>query len=277
MSLPGTNLSFTLIKTELGRGSNSPLDLDDPEVRKLANTGLNNTQSMSPGQPVKLSNLRGKARVTRTVSATALKQNILTIAGASGNYVTNNTWATITINSDVIIGSDDGTVALTLNGYTGDIMELYNYGYISGKGGTGGNGNSGEGTEGTNALNATYRTSITNNGYIWGGGGGGGGGTNGGDGSKDPAPIAGGPGGGGAGYVGGAGGTPGGNGGGQWGGGAGAGGGGTAGKGGDGGGPGAPGADGGRSGAAGKAAGYYIVGNSNVNWVVTGDVRGRVG
>jgi hypothetical protein len=276
MSLPGVNLSFTLIKAELGRGSNSPLDLDDPEVRKLANTGLNNTQSMSSGQPVKLSNLRGKARVTRTVSATALKQNMLTIATASGNYVTNNTWATVTINSGVIIGSDDGTVALTLNGNTGDIMELVNYGIISGKGGTGGNGGSGEGTEGTNALNATYRTAISNYAAIWGGGGGGGGGADGGDGSKYPAFVGGGAGGGGAGYVGGAGGT-GGNGGGQWAGGAGIAPGGTAGAGGDGGGPGLSGGDGGASGAGGKAAGYYLVGSTNVNWLVTGDVRGRIG
>jgi hypothetical protein len=266
MTLGSTNLGFSNINSELGRTSTTQFSLNDSESRKLGATN-GSGQNQSSGTTVYLSNLRGKSRSKVTFGSTQVDTNAYDY---QPNYVAGKTYTTYTINGDVVLGSSStGGYGLTINGNSGDIIELVNNGYIVGRGGDGAGAYGGGGTGG-NALYVGLATTVYNNGYIWGGGGGGGGGSNGGDGSPKPAPVGGGTGGGGAGYyagnpggslgAGGGGGAPG----------------GTAGRGGDGGGPGVDGGAG-SGGGGGGAAGYYVVGGGNVTWGATGDRRGYAG
>lgn len=211
--------------------------------------------------------------------------------------------------------SDEESYAVTADGFaTGDIVHITNNGYILGAGGTGGNGGeccgsvAFDGNDGGRGIYTTIATNITNNGTIAGGGGGGGGAGCLKSHSGTQKAVGGSGGGGGAGYLGGTGGsesggfcsrspalqdgatgtqTTGG-----------AGGQGAtatcsesgsstvaaAGNGGD---LGQAGTQGGTStplyydwvgqtGGAGGAAGYYLVGNSNVTWVTEGTRLGQV-
>lgn len=108
--------------------------------------------------------------------------NLLTAAMSAGY---NNTSgiplrATVTIPSNVIIGSTDLTHALTVPSLvTGSQVTIRNNGYIVGKGGDGGSGTAHTagvaGTAGGPALLLQHTCTLTNNGIIGGGGGGGGG------------------------------------------------------------------------------------------------------
>jgi hypothetical protein len=78
--------------------------------------------------------------------------------------------------------SDGASYAITADGFTsGDIVHIVNNGYILGRGGTGGGGSVGvvstapAGNAGGRGIYTTVATNITNNGTIAGGGGGGGG------------------------------------------------------------------------------------------------------
>jgi hypothetical protein len=211
--------------------------------------------------------------------------------------------------------SDGASYAITADGFTsGDIIHIVNNGYILGRGGTGGSGSVGivstapAGNAGGRGIYTTIATNITNNGTIAGGGGGGGGAGGLLSTSGNAWAVGGSGGGGGAGYQGGTGGaatagycsvsptatngsngttTSGGTGGRAT----------TATCGqsgssqtrvaGNGGSLGQAGTAGGTSiplyydwvainGGAGGAAGYYLVGNSNVTWVATGTRLGQV-
>lgn len=191
------------------------------------------------------------------------------------------------VDEGVIVGSALVTVAgLNLNIPDSKLkINLFNYGYIVGRGGNGGsaatNGYGGPGTPGGHAIETTIPLTLYNYGIIGGGGGGGSGSGNenpGGETYDDP----GGAGGGGAGYIagsGGSGGQPGspgslltGGSGGRNQSGDGDGWGGYAGSGGALGMPGTSGARGGTPGAAGRA----IIGSMYMTWKVQGDIRGTV-
>jgi len=229
-----------------------------------------------------------------TISSNQTDLNLRTYALANG-WSSGGTVLQVTINGGVnILASSTGASALTVNGSFPAGVLLINNGSILGYGGAGGNGGGGSfpgqpgtaGGGGGTGLSVSSAIRITNNGTVAGGGGGGGGGGgrwSGGD------HDGGGGGGGGATY--GAGGTRGqptgprsfepqngsaatlsaGGAGGQ----------GTnnpglSGSGGTGGNLGAVGADGyaagapGGSGGSGGGAGNYVVGNSNVIWLVNG-------
>ena len=211
--------------------------------------------------------------------------------------------------------SDGTSYAISADGFaSGDIIHIVNNGYILGRGGTGGGGSVGvvskapSGNAGGRGIYTTANTNITNNGTIAGGGGGGGGAGGLRSHSGNVWAVGASGGGGGAGYQGGTGGaksvsfcsvsplaqngntgtqTTGGTGGG-----------GTTTtcdqsgpsytySGGTGGNLGQAGTAGATSNAVyydwvaitggdGGAAGYYLVGNSNVTWVATGTRLGQV-
>ena len=213
--------------------------------------------------------------INAVVSANVNSIDFRTKILASGWDGVSPVTATLTINSGVYIGATSSSVySLTITGSfpSGSTLNLINNGHISGAGGTGG-GDMAVGGSGGDAVQATIPVNITNNGDMWGGGGGGGGGQ-----GRHSQSTAGGAGAGrvpgvavstfyaatstvgGAGQPSSSGYTAGG-------------GGGNIGLGG-----GAGGGNGyyGGSGAAGGLAGRYIVGNSNVTWLVTGTRLGRV-
>lgn len=257
MVLPLNNLSFSQINTELGRSSNATISLNDAEVRKLAAVG-GTGQSTTSGTSMVAGGLRGHSRVKKTITGTYTTTDLLTLLSPQYSAA-GKTYCTAVIDAGAVIGATNtSSYALTLNGNAGDVIEIVNNGIITGAGGDGSSGYSGNGADGGNALNATFPTFITNNGSIWGGGGGGGGGAAGGGGGLLWSGAAGG----GAGYVPGngvingtisAGGGSGGAGGGA------------------GGGPGLAGET--ISGTGGNP-GKYVVGGSNITWIVTGDRRG---
>ena len=255
-----------------------------------------------------------RIRVDYTVSSnTNSGIDLKAIADANG-YSAGITDVYLTINSGVYVGSpsDGSSYAITADGFaTGDIVNIENNGYILGAGGNGASGGvccasqAPSGNAGGRGIYTTIATNITNFGTIAGGGGGGGGGgcckSHGG--ALTGCGASGG--GSGAGYRLGSGGagTSGINGTGTAGGGGGftsAGSGGPityafggqqsgsySGAAGNGGGLGASGSSGQLSsvnyydwfpqdGGDGGAAGYYLVGNSNVTWVATGTRLGQV-
>ena len=219
------------------------------------------------------------------ISSNQTNLDLRTYALANG-WTGTGTLLQVTINGGVyLLSNSTGTPALTVSGSFPAGVRLINNGLILGYGGAGGNGGSGlpqtgfDGAVGGTGLSVSSAITITNNGTVAGGGGGGGGG-----GGRNAGDFYGG-GGGGGGATYGAGGTPGaGSGPGTGRASAGAagtlsagGGGGSAdvgGVGGAGGGWGAVGTAGSpsdqRSGGSGGAAGNYVVGNSNVTWLVTG-------
>ena len=255
-----------------------------------------------------------RIRVDYTVSSnTDAGIDLKSIADANG-YSAGITDVYLTINSGVYVGSpsDGESYAITADGFaTGDIVNIENNGYILGAGGDGGDGGvccatqAPAGNAGGRGIYTTIATNITNFGTIAGGGGGGGGGgcCKSHSGTLTGCGASGG--GAGAGYAfgfGGAG-TSGINGTGQNGGNGGyisAGDGGPliiaiggqqsgsySGAAGNGGGLGTAGSSGNTSyvnyydwvaqdGGSGGAAGYYLVGNSNVTWVATGTRLGQV-
>jgi hypothetical protein len=239
-----------------------------------------------------------------TVSSSANNLDFRTlIVNAGWNQVTPVN-ATVTINAGVFVGSSStANPAFTVQGSfpSNSKLNLVNNGYISGAGGAGGRTDyeltvsAGAGNAGGPALSVSIPVNVTNNGYNWGGGGGGGGAWTLGGGGGGGTVV----GGGGAGNVGSAEkghsgtATAGGNGGAYVA--------GEAAKGGNpgigatgtntsssgcssgGGGGGSPGYSGGPGGGCGTGygaaaglPGYYIVGNSNVTWVVTGTRLGRI-
>jgi hypothetical protein len=246
-------------------------------------------------------------------SSTDAGIDLKAIADANG-YSAGITDVYLTIESGVYVGSpsDGESYAITADGFTtGDIVNIENNGYILGAGGNGGTGGvccasqAPSGNAGGRGIYTTVTTNITNFGTIAGGGGGGGGGgackSHGG--TLTGCGASGG--GAGAGYrhgSGGAGtsgingtGTTGGSGGFTS---AGSGGpityafggqqsGSYSGAAGDGGSLGSSGTNGqvsivnyydwvAQDGGTGGAAGYYLVGNSNVTWVATGTRLGQV-
>jgi len=272
MTLSTGAISFNNINVEIGRSGTAQFSIDDTVGRKLASAGLTG-QNITSGTTANIDNYRGHARTIANVNATTDNINVLTLI--TSNYATGKTWGIVDIASAVVVGSTStGANAFTVNGNTGDIIEVINNGIITGAGGAGGNRPSGGGGPGGTAVYASYTVSITNNGNIWGGGGGGGAGADGGDGSKYPAFVGGGGGGGGAGRTAGTGGANGGSSGSLTAGGGRGAPGGTAGAGGVGGGNGQAGTP---ASGGGGAPGYYVTANGNVTWVKNGDRLGQVG
>ena len=165
MTLPaiGQQISMSQVNVELNVASTTQISLNDTSVRGLA--------GKAAGVSIGMNELQGKsaaAFASNTISATTTQQtiNISTLAG----YVAGRTTATITVNSGVTIYSTStSTPALTISGATtGDSIVLINNGVIMGKGGDGG---SSPAQAGGPALSISANISITNNGYIVGGGG----------------------------------------------------------------------------------------------------------
>jgi hypothetical protein len=124
-------------------------------------------------------------RVSLTVIVSTNQTNvILTVSSVTG-YVKGNTDLSVIVNGGVIISSSSTSQpAFIIGGISsGDIVRLYNNGYIVGRGGdggTGGGGNLQNGSAGGNggpALRLDCSIWIGNIGTIGGGGGGGGGGS----------------------------------------------------------------------------------------------------
>jgi len=249
------------------------------------------------GPTVVLDSTTNRKKITLTINSNQINFNVGDVIRKMPEYVQGHTDVVLTINSGVIISSgrpEDAALSIA-NLSNGDYVFLFNNGIIIGCGGSGGQGGDSldtkntkgaAGSRGGPAIAAFVPCTIENHGHIYAGGGGGAGGTGGLTGSTS----VGGGGGGGAGIYGGTGGRR-----------------GTniiyRSKGvfvNDGlpgerslGGIGGPGlstdplATGGNGGNIGKPgfksdsadggpAGYYILGNSNVFWAITGDVKGEV-
>lgn len=218
----------------------------------------------------------------QTISADTTNYNLRSAALAGGWDGVKPLLATVTINSGVVVSSDNTTTPAfdTGSGFpAGSQLELVNNGYVCGMGGRGGSNYNSSHQGGGTALRASFPLSVTNVGVIAGGGGGGR------EGSGDPDYAAGGGGGrsgrhnsaGGTGYYyGGAGTFSSGGGGGN------GGAGGTTGPGGDaasglGGGGGGWGSNGGGNGwYAGGAGGSSVTGNSYITWLATGTRYGSI-
>lgn len=288
--LPASAISFSAINQELGYTSNQQLSVNDSRIRRLAATG-NSGQNQSGGTTFSVSNLLSRSRNFVNITGTTVNFHLYNYVAGTGNYSAGKNWTIMQNNSGVVMGgSDTGRYGLITTGNSGDIVDIYNYGYIVGCGGYGGKGEGGNGYNrgsaeggygggsGGNALYANYPINVWNYGAIWGGGGGGGGGVGSNSGGKSRGPRYGGSGGGGAGYYNGPGGAgavnneqgtgPGGSAGSLDAGGA------PSINGGYGGGPG----NGGDSPYyGGGAAGYWAIGSGNISWGNVGDVRGQTG
>jgi hypothetical protein len=215
-------------------------------------------------------------RFLRTIASDTADYNLYNDLISNGWNGTKPLKVVVTINSGVqVYASSTSSYAFTISSIPArSSITLINNGTIVGAGGNGGSNSSNPGGDGGPALYTNYATTITNNGNIWGGGGGGGGGADGGDGSKYPAYVPGGGGGGGAGRVDGAGAYYNGSAGTLTAGGAYGHAGGTSGRGGTGGDPGSAGET---TNGSGGAAGFYVIGSSNITWEATGDRRGSAG
>lgn len=302
MVIPVSNIEMFDINFELGRAPNSPLDVNDQELRILSTAGLN-PQNTNSATEIDFSDFRGKARIKLNYNTAINNVNLLNDAVATNNYAPGKTYITVNVDSSAIIGSSSISLpAFDVNLNVGDVIELnINGGYIVGAGGRGGNGSGGSGINrgwasggsngepGGTAIEARVPLKINNNGYIWGGGGGGAGGDGGNTGGKSRGPVAGNGGGGGAGATPGGGGNPGynseggtynrgvadpgqpgtlttGGAGGYYSG---------KGPGGEGGNPGIWGIS--RNQYGGGAPGFYLKGASNATWVNQGNVAGQTG
>lgn len=295
ISLAGTTVGQS-IEIENGGNGTTQISLNDAAVRTLAN--------VPSGQISMPTDFYGKSNIFYvTVSTNQTDMDLRTYAVNSG--WDQNRKLVVTLNSGIgIIASSPSTYALTIAGSFPKGVSFVNNGLVQGAGGQGGQGSvggnrsggGGGGGAGGNAINVSTAVSITNNATIAGGGGGGGGSgsqayTGGSGKSTYTLYSAGGGGGGGAGIANGIGGSGGYN---NWDGTTGgtggtststAGGGGGAGapnytQGGGGGGLGQVGNAGGSGsnggGGPGGSAGYYLVGNSYVTWVVVGTRLGNV-
>lgn len=314
MPLPSSGpLSFSDLQSQFG-GTN-PISLSEyyRGGSFVTNTAVNNT--IPTAGTITLNNFYNTyGRVPVSITIAASSNNYDAYANRGGTYIPGVSDLTYTINAGVVIGSaNTSSNAFTVSSsfLSTDTVSLVNQGTITGAGGAGGAGGTGAsqgpypgnpGGAGGTALSVQRAVSVTNNGTIAGGGGGGGGGGASYYSGKEDDAKGGAGGGGGAGTVAGGGGA-GGNAFGQevnqlgsagsagtatTGGTTGVPGGGTggnrAGFGGSGGSLGVAGGAGAagnstnnQPGGAGGAAGFYIVGNSNITWVVNGTRLGQVG
>lgn len=212
MTLPATNIGFGSINAEMGRPTRQQYDFDDSEGRKLASAGLTG-QSVAPRSEIRLSRFRNHSRVRYTLTADEENVSVLAKITSTGNYNPGLSYSSFTVNPSVnVTSSSTASPALSSASWVnGDIIEIFNNGYIIGKGGDGGEAGPGDtqgspGQNGGTAISVSYDTYVTNlaSGSIFGGGGGGGGGH--GDHyftgivCTSRRPLAGGGGGGGAGF-----------------------------------------------------------------------------
>jgi hypothetical protein len=183
MSLAALNspISWSDINIELGRSPTSQLNLDDAELKTVA-------QMPAGESTLDLTKLASKSRIRIVVSTNTSCMNLMSQCISLG-YSPGKSYITLNVASGVILGSNtSGTEALLINNFsTGDKLVITNNGYIVGKGGDGAQGStyrswmSGlNGQTGGNAIVfgnyfgfANSAVSIINNGTISGGGGGG--------------------------------------------------------------------------------------------------------
>lgn len=172
------------VAAELGLGLTTTISMNQANVRTLAGVG-------GSGTSWSMSSLYGKSNrvaisFTYSANTTNAALNVTTISG----YVAGKSDITVNINSGVYVYSTStGTPGLTLTGgASGDTLRIVNSGFILGMGGKGGDmtivwdGRTGSlasstaqvGAAGGTALSLGFPTTITNTGYIAGGGGGGG-------------------------------------------------------------------------------------------------------
>lgn len=195
MALPTGTISLSQVNVELDRNATATINLDDADVRSLAErvSGV-----------ISMSDLQGKSALFKLViSSNTTNVNLRTLAIDSGWNETSE--AEITIDSGVVVSGTtqaNSTAALTIDGEWPQGITLINNGVIQGRGGNGGGGgpadastmvppgapiafiqpslsNGGAGAAGGRALLVNTPVSIENNGSIRGGGGGGGGGATG--------------------------------------------------------------------------------------------------
>ena len=266
---PSGTISLNQVNTELNQPATQTIGLGDANVRALAQV---------PSGPISMSNLYGKSSSFNAYLAGGTDVNARNVAISQGwdqqSYLILNI-------TGPMLASSTGGYALTIQGAYPSGVRLNNGSNIVGRGGNGGN-NDAAGAAAGNAiqLSSGFTLDINNTGIIAGGGGGGGGGGS----FKFKQSFPGGGGGGGRSTneyptSGGTGGSPGGggnfNGAGAGGPGGGGGAGGPGGNWGDGGAPGEPSDQAG--GAPGGGGGAAIIKNgANVNYILQGQIFGRV-
>jgi hypothetical protein len=174
MALPTGTISLSQVNVELDRNATATINLNDSEVRNLAErvSGV-----------ISMSDLQGKSALfTFTITANVTNANLRTLAVNAG--WDEQTEVQATIDDGVIISGNtqaNSTAAMTIDGTWPNGITLVNNGIIQGRGGNGGAASAGftaggAGAAGGRALLASTPISIENNGSIRGGGGGGGGG-----------------------------------------------------------------------------------------------------
>jgi hypothetical protein len=150
-----------------------------------------------------IASLGGKYPVNITVSSDVNNYDVVSaVTTALGSFPTFPIKVTVTVNSNVVIGSSSTTTyafETTGSWASGSELVIVNNGYIVGAGGDGASGSGADdlrpGKPGGNAMHITLPTTITNNNIIGGGGGGSGragyGGSSGGRGAGGAGRIAG--------------------------------------------------------------------------------------
>lgn len=172
ISLAGTTAGQS-IATEVGSGGTTNISLNDTTVRTLAGVA-SGTISMP-------SNFWGKSyRIAVSTTISSDSANLVINLSSIPGYAAGRSDITITVNSGIYVYGTSSQVGLTISGSTsGDKVIIVNNGYILGCGGNGGDSNLSATVSGSTALQLPgVPVSLTNNGYIAGGGGGGGGAPN---------------------------------------------------------------------------------------------------
>jgi hypothetical protein len=182
MALPASGaISLGQVHTELGQSATTTSSLGDTDVRTLLGVASG---------AISLSNAYGKSNTATynvTVTTNTANYNLHNAVVTAGWNGTSVCTVTCTINASVwVYANSNGVYGFATGTFpAGSSVTIINNGLIVGCGGAGGAGgvaSSGAGGAGTAgsaggpALNATVNISITNNGWILGGGGGGGGG-----------------------------------------------------------------------------------------------------
>lgn len=162
------NVSFSMLNTEIQRSPTAQLELDDPDLRVMA---------QKPSGNIAISNLRGTS-YEFSVTITSNTNNLVANTLFTSDQLSSPAPKRIIIGQNVVIGSTTSSTPAfrTGTGFSGTLT-IVNNGFIDGAGGTANSGIGGD------AFQADTSCSLINNSFIRSGGGGGGAGGQGGTGS----------------------------------------------------------------------------------------------